>query len=405
MRRVAITGIGLVTPLGKDWNAFCEALASGRSAIQPTLFSQENMADLTLPAAMVEEFDPRVDVPGVKANSWDRSSHFAIYAARQAAQNAGVTGDGIEALILGSSTTSIDTVEENYQRYFCGNGRMSPMAVAKSMPNAPVSAVSIDLGISGISYAVASACNSANQAIINAATMIQHGVIDTAMAGAVESNFTHGNVSAWNAMRVLSQDTCRPFCTSRSGLVLGEGGVVFVLEDLERAQAQERRIYAEITGWGQSSDAQSMTTPYQAGIEKALRTALIHADIAPCEIDYINAHGTGTDLNDPTEAAALDQVFSRALTNIPVTSTKGMHGHLLGASGAIELAATLAGMEHSFVPPNVGLQDQIEGSKFRSPIIAEPYTIQTAMSASYAFGGHNSVLVVTRHDEQLSRCR
>ena len=145
------------------------------------------------------------------------------------------------------------------------------MAVAKSMPNAPVSAVSIDLGVTGISYAVASACNSAHQAIINAATLIQHGVIETAMAGAVESNFTHGNVSAWNAMRVLSKDSCRPFCTSRSGLVLGEGGVVVILEDLERAPTRGSHIYAEIAGWGQSSDARSMTTSDQSGIEAAVR--------------------------------------------------------------------------------------------------------------------------------------
>lgn len=399
MRRVAITGIGLVTPLGQDWITFCDTLRKGYSAIRPVFFPQKNMLDIIFPAAPVDSFDFAVDVPGMKANAWDRSSHFAVYAARRAAENANLSGRNVEALILGSSTTSIATIEENYWRYFCGNGRMSPMAVAKSMPNAPVSAVSIDLEITGISYAVASACNSAHQAIINAATLIQHGVVQTALAGAVESSFTRANFCAWDAMRVLSQDTCRPFCASRSGLVLGEGGVVFVLEDLEKAKAKQRSIYAEILGWGQSSDARSMTTPHQSGIETALKAALADAKIDPIDIDYINAHGTGTHLNDLTEASALSSVLGENLRDIPVTSTKGLHGHLLGASGAIELAATLAGMQLSFIPPNVGLQDQMDEARFPCPIDSRSRSIHVALTASFAFGGHNSVLVVrSAHD-------
>ena len=176
-----------------------------------------------------------------------------------------------------------------------------------------------------------------------------------------------------------------------------------MLEDLERAQADRRHIYAEIIGWGQSSDARSMTTPDQAGIEAAIRAAFASAKIKPGDIDYINAHGTGTELNDPTEAAALDEVLGDSLVDIPVTSTKGLHGHLLGASGAIELAATLAGMETGFIPPNVGVQDQIDEARFRSPATPDAKPIRTALAASYAFGGHNSVLVLKREALPESR--
>lgn len=209
------------------------------------------------------------------------------------------------------------------------------MAIAKSMPNAPVSAVSIDLGVTGPSYAVSRACSSANQAIINAAALIKSGAMCNAIAGGVEASLSHTNLSAWSAMRASSKDTCRPFCNSRSGLVIGEGAVLFVLEEVKQARARGAKIYAEIVGWGQSSDAKSMTTPDQRGIGTALRRALDHAKLQLDEVDYVNAHGTGTELNDPTEAAALNAVFGKHMSELSVSSTKGMHGHLLGAAGAL----------------------------------------------------------------------
>ncbi len=396
MGRVAITGVGLVTPLGKTWGAFCDSIELGISAIKPKTFSLEGLPDLTLPVAAVEDFEAERDLENAKINAWDRLSHFAIYTGRNAVADAHLSGSDIDALILGSSTTSVATLDENYWRFLRGNGRMSPMAIAKSMPNAPVSAVSIDLGITGPSYAVASACSSANQALINAAALIRSGAAKTAIAGGVEASLSHSNLSAWNAMRVLSSDRCRPFCKTRSGLVIGEGAVCFVLEDLDRARARGAKIYGEVAGWGQSSDAKSMTTPDQRGIEKALHGALDQAEISLAEIDYVNAHGTGTELNDPTESAALASVFGTRLSKLKVSSTKGMHGHLLGAAGAIELAATLAGMNDGFAPPNVGLREAIDAAPFCIAGPAEQTRIDAALSASYAFGGHNSVLAVRR---------
>ena len=268
------------------------------------------------------------------------------------------------------------------------------MMIAKCMPNAPVSAVRMDLGIEGISYAVASACSSANQAIINAAALITSGAAKTALAGGVEASLSYTNLSAWTAMHVLTQDTCRPFCATRSGLVMGEGSTVFVLEDWDHAKARGATIYAELLGWGQSSDAKSLTTPDQVGIERALGATLKHAQLDPSEINYINAHGTGTELNDVTEAKALNAVFGAMIETVQVSSTKALHGHLLGAAGAIELAATIAGLKGGFAPPNVGITEPDPEIKLNLSEPGNRSPIKAALNASFALGGHNSVLAV-----------
>ena len=392
--RIAITGIGLITPVGRDLASFSAQIQNGISAIERRTYTLDGFPDLTLPVAPVDDFDPRWDLSNCKVKAWDRLSHFAIYAARQAVLDANVTGLEIDALILGSSTTSVETLDENYNRLLRGNGRISPMMIAKCMPNAPVSAVSMDLGIEGISYAVASACSSANQAIINAAALITSGAAKTALAGGVEASLSYTNLSAWTAMHVLTQDTCRPFCATRSGLVMGEGSTVFVLEDWDHAKARGATIYAELLGWGQSSDAKSLTTPDQGGIERALGATLKHAQLDPSEINYINAHGTGTELNDVTEAKALNAVFGAMIETVQVSSTKALHGHLLGAAGAIELAATIAGLKGGFAPPNVGITEPDPEIKLNLSEPGNRSTIKAALNASFALGGHNSVLAV-----------
>jgi nodulation protein E len=399
MTRVVITGVGLVTPLGKTWDQFSAAVHSGRSAIASQAYQLDGFPDFTIPVAAVMDFDAVRDVPRCKVRAWDRLSHFALYAARQAAEHADVEGAQVDALILGSSTTSVETLDENYWRFLRGNGRISPMMIAKSMPNAPVSAVSIDLGIRGMSYAIASACSSANHALISTASLIKSGAAKVAIAGGVEASLSFSNLSAWSAMQVLSQDTCRPFCETRSGLVMGEGAVLFILEEMENAEIRGAHIYAELLGWGQSSDAKSLTTPDQSGIALALQNALKHAAVDVADIDYINAHGTATDLNDTTEAGAITEVFGTEASRIAVTSTKALHGHLLGGAGAIELAATLAGMEGQFVPPNAHMISQDTTINLNIPSTAVPEKIRIALSASYAFGGHNSVLVIGKGDE------
>ncbi len=394
MARVAVTGIGLITPLGHDWQEFGKQVAAGNSAIVRQRYSLEGFPDIELPVAPVTGFDAATDIPNCKVKTWDRLGHFALFAARNAVKDSGVEGPEVDALILGSSTTSVETLDENYWRFLRGNGRISPLMISRSMPNAPVCAVSMDLGIRGISYAIASACSSSNQAIIAAAELIRSGSAKLAMTGGVEASLSYSNLSAWRAMHVLTDDTCRPFCSTRSGLVMGEGATIFVLEAMDHAIARGAHVYAEIIGWGQSSDARSLTTPDEGGITLALRNAIDHSGISPQSVDYINAHGTGTELNDLTEAAALSGALGGFAGSIPVSSTKALHGHLLGASGGIELAATIAGMEGGFIPPNANLINQDTNILLRVPQVAETSNIVTAFSSSFAFGGHNSVLVV-----------
>lgn len=394
MRRVAITGVGVVTPLGRDWETFASNVRNGVCAIQRRTYHLEGFEGLTVPVAPVVDFDAKRDLPNCKVRSWDRLSHFALYAAREAVKDAGVAGTDIDALTLGSSTTSVETLDENYVRLLRGNGRISPMMIAKSMPNAPVSAVSMDLRITGASYAISSACSSANHALIAAASAIRSGEANLALAGGVEASLSFTNLSAWKAMNVLSDDTCRPFCATRSGLVIGEGAGLFVLEELEHAKARGAHIWAELKGWGQSSDAKSLTTPDQPGVELALSRTLQHSGLQPNDIDYINAHGTGTELNDVMEGGAIAAVFGSDAKDIKVSSTKGMHGHLLGAAGAIELSATLAGMSNGFVPGNLGLSEQDAAIVLNTVGENEKGSIQNAICASFAFGGHNSVIAL-----------
>jgi nodulation protein E len=397
MRRIVITGCGVVSPLGKSWEDFSSNLFHGNSAIKQHCYSLDGFDDLELPVAAVSDFEPERDLPRCKVRSWDRVSHFALYAARKATIQAQVMGDQIDALIIGSSTTSVEALDETYWRLLRGSGRISPMMISRSMPNAPVSAVSIDLGICGVSFAVASACNSANQAIVLASEMIRSGSANLAIAGGVEASLTFSNLTAWKAMQVLADDTCRPFCATRSGLVMGEGGALFVLEELEHALSRGVPILAEIIGWGQSSDARSITTPDTRGISKAIESALRHAKIVPGAVEYINAHGTGTKLNDATESSAISLVFGPAVHNLVVSSTKSLHGHLLGGAGAVELAATLAGLEGGFIPPNANLVDKDTGVEFVVPTQPVRRDFSTALSASYAFGGHNSVLAIRKY--------
>lgn len=395
MRRIAITGIGLITPLGKTWDEFCDNTLAGRSAIKPVTLNMDGKPALTLPLAQVADFDAARDVPNCKIDAWDRLTHLSVYAAREAMRSAQVRGADVDGLILGSSTTSIETLDDSYRRTLLGNGRIPPLNIPKSMPNAPVSAVSIDLGITGPSYAVASACSSANQAIINAGILIGSGEAKRVLCGAVEAGLRYSNVNAWNGMRVLSKDTCRPFCKTRTGLVLGEGAVMFVLEDMEAALTRGAGICAELTGWGQSSDAHSITTPHVGGIVTALEKAMESANLSPDQISYINAHGTGTPLNDKTESAAILEALGDAGKSVPVSSTKSLHGHLLGASGAIELAATIASMQAGQIAPTMGWQ-QVDDAVTINIVKDMPQKaqIEHALSASYAFGGHNTVLAI-----------
>jgi len=258
------------------------------------------------------------------------------------------------------------------------------------MANAAASWLSMTYGITGPSYNVSTACASAAHAIGQAMWLIRSGVVDQALAGGTEAPFNLGMLRAWEAMRVVSTDTCRPFSKDRRGMILGEGAAMLVLEELDSARARGARIYAELRGFGMTSDAAHLTMPSAGGAARAMRLALQDGGLTPDEIGYINAHGTGTPVNDPTETQAIHAVFSRPPL---VSSTKSMHGHALGAAGALEAAATLLALSRGVAPPTANfLSPDPDCDLDVVPNLSRPLATQAALSNSFAFGGLNAVL-------------
>lgn len=265
------------------------------------------------------------------------------------------------------------------------------------MANAVSSHVSMEFGLTGANFTTTTACSSSNHALGQAFWLIRQGTLDVAIAGGSEAPLCYGNLKAWEPMRVVSPDTCRPFSKDRSGMILGEGGAMFVMEELEMAQARGARIYAEICGFGMSADAHHLTMPLAGGAAKAMRGALEDGGLRPEQIGYVNAHGTATQANDPMESEAIRMVFGGHTDNVHVSSTKSMHGHTLGAAGAIEGAATVLGLHHKLLPPNANFNEPDPECDINvianEALAAEP---EAAISNSFAFGGLNAVVAFKR---------
>jgi nodulation protein E len=305
------------------------------------------------------------------------------------------------AVITGSSVGGQFSEEEGYQRlYREGNPRVAPLTIPRTMANAGASRISLEFGIHGPAYTVATACSSSNHAIGQAFSMVRSGAVTAAIAGGSEAVFAEGLLRAWEAMRVVSPDVCRPFSLDRRGLSLGEGAGMLVLEDWEHARARGATIYGEIAGFGMSSDAHHLTQPCAEGPMKAMMWALRDAGLPPERIDYINAHGTGTQANDVTETEAIRGVFGHHTGRVMVSSTKSMHGHTLGAAGAVEAIATLLALKHSLVPPTANYLAPDPACDL--DIVANqarPADIEVALSNTFAFGGLNASLVLKRFAE------
>ncbi len=329
----------------------------------------------------------------------DRFSQFAAVAAREAmasAQLAGPLGERA-AIVTGCCTGGQTTEDELFLTLYAGNQRVSPVAIPRVMGNAGASRISREFGITGPVYTVSTACASSNHAIGHAFWMVRSGVADVALAGGSEAPFSLGFLKAWEAMRVVSPDTCRPFSLGRRGLILGEGAAMLVLEPLEAARARGAQVWGELVGFGMSSDAHHLTQPLAAGAARAMRAGLADAGTAPEGVGYINAHGTGTTANDVTETEAIRQVFGSHADRLLVSSTKSMHGHALGAAGALEAAATLGALRGGIIPPTANFTEPDPACDLdvvpNHPRSAE---IECAMSNSFAFGGLNAVLVFRR---------
>jgi nodulation protein E len=401
MNRVAVTGLGLVCALGNSVSECWGRLAAGKSCI----------ARLRDPGNPPYKFQNGAEAWSFNACDYfsdkdllmlERFAQFAAVAAREAVAQSGLSFKGEladrSAVITGSSVGGQFSEEEGYQRlYREGNPRVAPLTIPRTMANAGASRISLEFGITGPVYTIATACSSSNHALGQAFGMVRGGQVTAAIAGGSEAVFAEGLLRAWEAMRVVSPDPCRPFSADRKGLTLGEGGAMLVLESWEHAKARGAEILAEILGFGMSSDAFHITQPCVDGPAKAMRWALQDARIGPDQVDYINAHGTGTVANDVTESEAIRSVFSRNADSLLVSSTKSMHGHTLGAAGAIEAIATLLALKHGLVPPTANFTtadpacalDVIPNTARRAPV-------ETAISNTFAFGGLNATLVMKR---------
>ena len=397
MNRVVITGLGVVSPLGSTTAEVSAALRAARVAIGP--LSAVRLADKI--GAEVKNFDPAAHFDEKLFTLLDRCSQFALVAARTAVKDSGVDFRALgprSAAIIGTGVGGMTTLDDSFHRLYAEGGkRAHPLTVPKLMISAAGSHITMEHGITGPSFTVASACASSNHAIGVAYQMVRSGTVEAAVTGGTEAVFTFGTLKAWEALRVMSSDTCRPFSRNRSGMVLGEGAGIFVIENRDRALARGATILAELAGFGMSSDASDIVLPSADGAAAAIRGCLEDAGLKPEEVDYINAHGTGTPANDPTETKAIRAVFGAHADRLAVSSTKSMHGHALGGAGAIELAAILVAMRDGFIPPtaNYAVPDPACDLDY-VPNTAREKPFAVALSNSFAFGGHNAVLAVKR---------
>jgi nodulation protein E len=401
-RRVVITGVGAICALGHDARATWAGMREGRSAIA-TLTGFENQDMRVKVAAQVRDFDPSAHFDSKKLVLLDRVSQFALVAAREAVQQSGLDfAQGNlgqrSACVVGTGTGGETTNDECSKRlYGEGNPRLHPLSIVRRMMSAPASQVSIEFGITGPSFAVSSACASANHAFAQAFSLVRSGAADAALAGGTEACLTLGVLRAWEAMRVLADDTCRPFCKQRRGLVLGEGAGMVVLEDFDHARARGAEILAEFAGAGMSADAGDIVMPSDVGAARAMAAALRDAQLNAQDIDYINAHGTATPANDPTETRAIHAALGDYARRVAISSTKSVHGHALGASGALEIVAALGALRDGVVPPTANFIDpDPECDLDCVPNSAREVPVRAVLSNAFAFGGLNAVVALKR---------
>lgn len=399
MKRVVVTGIGVVSPVGSSRAQYWDALVAGRTGFGPPSFDAGGKVKTKI-VAEVKDFIASDHFDARQISYLDRISQLALVAAKEAYAQSGLALDEAlserTAVIIGVGVGGQITTEEGLRRFYTEeNMRVHPMTIPRAMASGPPSQISMALGMTGPTFAVSSACASATHAIGQSFHMIRSGAITCALSGGTEACITPGIVRGWEALRILATDTCRPFSRDRTGMVLGEGSAVLVLEALDHAQARGAEILGEIVGFGMGADAGDLTSPDARGMARAMRDALADAALAPDAIDYINAHGTGTTMNDKLETAAVHSVFGNHAGKLAMTSTKSMIGHSLGASGALELVATIMGIRDGVVPPTMNYLGPDPACDLDCvPNEARRQPIRAALSNSFAFGGLNAVLAV-----------
>jgi nodulation protein E len=387
--RVVVTGGGVISALGQNCDEFWRELAAGRPGIRPLQSVERGL--LRFPnGAEVQGFDPSKHFDEREIGLLDRFAQLGVVAARQAILQAGIEWSEAlrenTAIVTGSCVGGQTTEDEGFVNLYRNNSpRVNPLTIPRTMENAAASRISLETGVVGPTYTVSTACSSSNHAIGQAFWMVRSGAVRMAIAGGSEAVFSMGFLKAWEAMRVVSPDTCRPFSKDRRGLILGEGAAMLVLEPWDAAQARGAKIYGEIAGFGMSSDAFHITQPSPDGAARAIRAALSDAGLEPQQIGYVNAHGTATQANDATETAAIRKVFGAHADRLAVSSTKSMHGHTLGA--------TLLTLCNGVLPPTANFTEPDPACDLDViPNQARRARVECALSNSFAFGGLNAVL-------------
>ncbi len=401
MKRVVITGAGTINALGHGVAETCAAMAEGRCGIGALDIRDVDRLSVRI-GGQVRDFDPRDHFDRQQISLLDRFAQFALLAADQAVTQSGLRFEGElsarSGVILGTAGGGVNTWDENYRAvYEAGKNRVHPFVVPRLMNNAAASHVSMAHNLRGPSYSVSTACASSNHAMGQAFHMIRAGMGQVMLTGGAEAMLCFGGIKAWEGLRVMSKDACRPFSANRNGMVQGEGAAVFVFEEYDHARARGAEILAEVAGFAMSSDAADIVMPSQQGAARAISGALADGRINADEVGYINAHGTGTAANDRTECAAVAQVFGAHAKTLMMSSTKSMHGHLIGATGAVELLACIMALRDGIIAPTIGYQQPDPDCALDVvPNVARRARVDTVLSNAFAFGGLNAVLALRR---------
>lgn len=401
MKRVVITGQGSINALGHSAVATMEAMREGRCGIGPLDFRDVDRLSIKI-GGQVTDYDAESLFNRQQIALYDRYTQFTLIAAKEAMGQSGIKFEGALAhrsgVVLGTAGGGMNTQDENYRSvYEEGKNRVHPFVVPKLMNNAATSHVSMEYNLKGPSFTVATACASSNHAMGQAFNMIRCGMADAMLTGGSESMLCFGGVKAWEGLRVMTRDACRPFSANRNGMVQGEGAAVFVFEEYEHARARGAEILAEVVGFAMSSDASDIVMPSKQGAARAISGALTDAKLDPSQVGYVNAHGTGTAANDKTECAAVADVFGTAADDLMMSSTKSMHGHLIGGTGAVELLACVMALKDGIIAPTIGYElEDPECALDVVPNEAREAKVEHVLSNAFAFGGLNAVLALKR---------
>lgn len=402
MKRVVITGAGTINALGHNVPQTLEAMREGRCGIGPLDFRDVDRLAIKI-GGQVRDFNADSEFNRQQMSLYDRFTQFTLLAAKEAIGQSGLTFTGdlaaTSGVVLGTAGGGVSTWDDNYRAvYEEGKNRVHPFVVPKLMNNAAASHVSMEFNLKGPSFTVSTACASSNHAMAQAFSMVRSGMSTAMITGGSESMLCFGGVKAWEGLRVMSKDACRPFSANRNGMVQGEGAAIFVFEEYEHARARGADILAEVSGFAMTSDAADIVMPSKHGAGRAIAGALKDARINPEEVGYINAHGTGTAANDKTECAAVADVFGRYADDLMISSTKSMHGHLIGGTGAVELLAVIMALRDGVIAPTIGYEEpDPECALDVVPNTAREAQVDVALSNAFAFGGLNAVMALRAH--------